>query len=76
MVAIPQYKVCQITLMPTVEIAGVIVCGFMDTPHVESLIHHHEAHTVAKVEQFGRRRVMRATDTVAAHLLQLSPVAS
>ena len=70
MITIPQYKVYQITLVPTVEIASVIISGFLDTPHVKCLVHYHEAHTVAKIEQFGCGRIMRTTNAVTTHRFQ------
>ena len=46
------------------------MAGLFLAPHVESLVHHDEAHTVAKVEQLRCRRVMGTTDSVATHFFQ------
>ena len=43
-------------------------CLFL-APHVESLVHDHQTHLVAELEQLGSRRVVRRTDGIDAHIL-------
>ena len=70
MVAVAEYQVGQIAFVPVVEVTGIVMGCFSFPPHIECLVHHDEAHTVAKVEQFRCGRVMGTTDAVTAHFFQ------
>ena len=70
MVAVAHDEVGEVTFVPLVEVAGIVVGRLLLAPHVKGFIHDDEAHAVAQVEQFGGRRVVRAADAVAPHLLQ------
>ena len=70
MVAVAHDEVGEVTFVPLVEVAGIVVGSLLLAPHVKGFIHDDEAHAVAQVEQFGGRRVVRAADAVAPHILQ------
>ena len=71
MVTVAQHQVGEVTLVPLVKEAGIVVLRLTATPHVETLVHDDEAHGVAHVEQLGSRRVMAGTNGIAAHGFQL-----
>ena len=75
MVTISHHQVGQIALMPLVEEAGIVVLCLAATPHVKRLIHDDQSHRVAHIQQFRCWRVMRRTDGVDTHLLQLRQLA-
>ena len=70
MVAVAADERAHVLLVPVGEEQVVIVRRFCPDPAIESLIHHDEAHSVAKVQQLRRGRIVAGADGVAAHLLQ------
>ena len=75
MVAVTQYHVCQVALMPLIEETGIVVLGLATSPHVKRLIHDNETHRVTHVQQFGSRWIVAGTDGIDTHLLQLEQLA-
>ena len=57
-------------LAPLVEELAVAEARLVLAPLVERLVHHHEAHAVAQLEQLRRRRVVAGADGVHAHRLE------
>ena len=78
MVAIAVNHRYQVALRPIVKKATVAVLCFSDPrttaigllPFVERFIHHDEAHFIGQFQQFGRRRIVRSSNRIAAHLLE------
>ena len=50
MVTVAQHHVGEVTLMPLIEEAGIVVLRLTATPHVETLVHDDEAHGVTHIE--------------------------
>ena len=70
MVAVAQHKVSEVTFSPLVEESGIVVLGLTSAPHIKRLIHNDKSHGVAHGEEFGCRRIMRASHCVHTHLLE------
>ena len=70
MVAVAAHHVAQVALAPLVEILAVAVGNLGDAPHVEGLVHHHQAHAVAQLQQLRRRRIVAGADGVDARALE------
>ncbi len=70
MVAVAAYEVGEVALVPFVEIARVVVRGFLLAPHVEGLVHDEYAHAVTQVEHFGSGWIVGGTIGVGTHLLE------
>ena len=68
MVSIPFYQIREIALMPFIEEAGIVAIRFLATPHIETLVHHEEAHRIAHVQEFRSRRIMTASDGIHTHI--------
>ncbi len=76
MVTVATHHVGEITLMPCVEEAGIVVLRLPLVPHVETLVHDDETHRIAHVEQFRSRRIVTATDSIDTHLFQFQELAT
>ena len=75
MIAVAVDHVADIALRPLVEIFAVAVGHLGPAPHVERLIHDHEAHAVAVFQKLGRGRIVAGADGVHTggfHDLQLA----
>ena len=70
MIAVAEDEVGEVTLMPLIEEAGIVVLRLLAAPHIETLVHNDQSHRVAHVQQFRGWRVVRATDSVHAHRLE------
>ena len=68
MIAVAQQHIAQVALVPLVEVSRVVVGGLALAPHVKALVHHHQAHAVAEVEQLGGRRIVRHSYGVCTHV--------
>src|ERR1700694_4475399 len=60
----------QILLMPIIKQQMIIVFLLGPAPGIERFIHYNYAHSIAKIEQFRRGRVVARADGVDAHLFQ------
>ena len=47
-VAVTTYEVCKVTLVPLVKETCIVARCLLPAPHIESLIHHEEAHLITK----------------------------
>ena len=56
--------------MPFIEEAGIVAIRFLAAPHIETLVHHEEAHRIAHVQEFGSRRIMTASDGIHTHIAE------
>src|SRR6185503_888502 len=70
MIAIAQYHVFEIALVPLVPVEVVVIFRLRNLPHIKRLIHDDEAHAVGEFEQFRRGRIVRSAETVHAHTFQ------
>ncbi len=70
MIAIAIEHARQVALAPLVEEAAVAVRRLARLPFVKGLVHDHEAHRVAEVQQGRIGRVVARADGVAAHALE------
>ena len=70
MVAVAYDEICQITLMPLVEITRIVISSLPLSPHIKRFILDNEAHFITKVKQFRSRRIVRGTDGVTTHFLE------
>ena len=70
MIAIAIEHAHQVALAPLVEEAAVALRRLAGLPFVEGLVHDHEAHRVAEVQQGRIGRVVARADGVAAHALE------
>ena len=68
MVAVAHHEIAEVTLVPLVEIAGIVMGRLFLTPHVESLVHHKQSHLVAQIKHLRRRRIVRAPYGIAPHI--------
>ncbi len=69
-IAIPAKHAGQVLLRPLVKEAAVAFPPFALLPFVKALIHHHDSHLVAEIEQLGRWRIVTRAQGIASHLLQ------
>ena len=51
------------------EKTGVVIGGLWQFPHIEQLVHHQKAQSVAEIQEFPCRRVVGRPDRVRPHLL-------
>src|SRR4051812_3210602 len=65
MIAVAADERAQILLVPIGEEQVIITGAFGLAPHIESLVHDDETHTVAQVQKLGRGRVMAGANGVA-----------
>ena len=74
MIAVSQHHRRNILLPPRIEVAAVIELDLVCLPDVEGLIKNQQAKTVARVEECGRRRVVRRAHRIhAGSFQQLHP---
>ena len=66
MIAVPQHHRRNILLPPFIEVAAVIELDLVRLPHVERLIENQQAEAVARVQERGRRRVVRRAHRIHA----------
>ena len=71
MVTVTEYQICEVTLMPLFEETSIVASSLLTSPHVKTFIHHDDAHRIAHIQQLRSWRVMRGTDAVDTHRLQL-----
>lgn len=71
MVAVRLHECRDILVAPGLEEPCVAILTFRVDPHVEALRHDHHAEGVAHIHLHLRGEIVRGTDGVAAHLLQL-----
>ena len=70
-VAIVMKHIHHVALCPLGKYRPVAVAALgAECPVVEGLYHHHKAHLIAQLHEFGRRHVMRCAYGVAAHILE------
>ncbi len=69
MIAVAAHGVARVRLVPVAEKQVIIVRVFPRLPAVEHLIHHDDAHLVARRQALRRRRIVGGPDRVAAHRL-------
>ena len=70
-VTVAQNQIREVALVPLVEEPRIVVLRLLAAPHVEALVHHDQSHRVAHVQQLWCRGIMRRTDGVHTHRLQL-----
>ena len=68
MVSISFYQIREISLVPLIKETGIVAIRFLAAPHIETLIHHEEAHRITHVQQFRSRRIMTAADGIHTHI--------
>ena len=69
-VAILPQEVDHVAFRPFVEVAVIAVLALGDVPLVEGFEHHHEAHLLTELHEFGGGHVVGGADGVAAHVLE------
>ena len=68
MITVALDEIRQVFLMPFIKETGIIAIRFLAAPHVETLVHHEDAHRIAHVQEFWCRRIMTTSDSVHAHI--------
>ena len=74
MVAVAQYLVFQVTLMPLIKKQMIIKFGFATLPAVKRFVHNNKAHFIGKLKQF--RRVATRYDKLLANFLGFVKIAA
>src|SRR6266850_5046414 len=68
MIAVATNLRAQVLLMPIIKDQVIVVLLLSPAPGVECFIHHHHAHSIAKIKHLGRRLIMAGAQRIDAHL--------
>ena len=69
-VTVTKNQIGEVSLVPLIEEAGIVVLGLLASPHVERFVHDYQSHGVTHIQQLRGRRIVRTTDRVHTHSLE------
>ena len=70
MVTVTENQIGEVSLVPLIEEAGIVVLGLLASPHVERFVHDYQSHGVTHIQQLRGRRIVRTADRVHTHSLE------